>query len=224
MRLMTTNRALELCAQMNYETEILDIFDQAPRGSVVWDLGACEGRFSVYAALSGLKVIAIEPEKRNFNALLENRRLNDIQKSDMQCFNVAVGDRNDVMELNVGQPWEGGHQKVLNYPETRSDLGFEVKERQTVSVVRLDDFAEENKLELPHTLKVDIDGAEAAFLSGAEQSLSAGKIEQLVIELQEQDSAFPSLVSRIEEFGYRQAERTAIPNEPGLWNILFVKV
>ena len=72
MQLLASNRALRLCSQMNYETEVLDIIDRTPTGEVFCDLGACEGRFSVYAALKGLKVISIEPELRNFSALEKN--------------------------------------------------------------------------------------------------------------------------------------------------------
>src|SRR5438874_9975831 len=37
---------------------------------------SCEGRFSLYAALRGVRCFAFEPEELNFRALMENIELN----------------------------------------------------------------------------------------------------------------------------------------------------
>ena len=75
MSLLANNRTLELCSKMNYQKENLDFIDSIPKGGTLFDLGACEGRFSIYAALKGINVIAFEPEKMNFKALSENKKL-----------------------------------------------------------------------------------------------------------------------------------------------------
>ena len=51
LSLVSYTRALELCARMNYETEVLDFIDEIGEGQVLYDLGACEGRFALYAAM-----------------------------------------------------------------------------------------------------------------------------------------------------------------------------
>ncbi|HMK07007.1 MAG TPA: hypothetical protein VK476_05710, partial [Flavobacterium sp.] len=56
-KLMTYTRSLELCSRMNYETENLDFIDLIEGGKVMYDLGACEGRFSIYAAMKGIRVV-----------------------------------------------------------------------------------------------------------------------------------------------------------------------
>src|SRR5581483_3974241 len=76
LRLVGYTRALELCARMNRETEVLDFIDGMERGAVLYDIGACEGRFSLYAASRGIRCIAFEPEELNFKALTENIDLN----------------------------------------------------------------------------------------------------------------------------------------------------
>ena len=55
LNLMTYTRSLKLCAKMNYETENLDFIDGMKQGEVLFDLGACEGRYSIYAALRPAK-------------------------------------------------------------------------------------------------------------------------------------------------------------------------
>src|SRR5262249_33782099 len=126
-RLYTFNRSLELCARMNYETENLDFIDQLPHGAVMYDLGACEGRFTIYALLRGMTVIAFEPDSDNFSILSENMRLNG-QQHNVRLFNLGVGAGNHRAILQIGQPWPGGHQKVVKHNTVRSDLNFEFKE------------------------------------------------------------------------------------------------
>jgi predicted RNA methylase len=91
-QLYTYNRSLELCARMNYETENLDFIDSLSPGSVMYDLGACEGRFTIYALKRGLKVYSFEPDKNNFNILNENLKINKEKKKRMQyCKSVSRG-------------------------------------------------------------------------------------------------------------------------------------
>ena len=114
LKLMTYTRSLELCARMNYETENLDFIDSLPSGSILYDLGACEGRFSIYAALKGIRVIALEPENRNFGVFKENIALNLIPENQLTALNIAIGETTGKGTIKIGQPWEGGHQKVVN--------------------------------------------------------------------------------------------------------------
>jgi hypothetical protein len=76
MQLAAYTRALELCARMNRETEVLDFIDSVPLGGCLYDLGACEGRFALYAALRSIRCYAFEPESMNFAAMLRNIDLN----------------------------------------------------------------------------------------------------------------------------------------------------
>lgn len=221
MQLLASNRALRLCSQMNYETEVLDIIDRTPTGEVFCDLGACEGRFSVYAALKGLKVISIEPELRNFSALEKNCALNGLEPEQLTRLNLAVGNRNGECQLDVGQPWEGGHQKMVSSIASRNDLEFEVVESQTVKMVRLDDLWAEEALPVPYSLKVDIDGSERIFLEGATKTLRDVHLQHLMIELQVADNTFESIFAEIESHGFSYQDRWQIPNEPGLFNYLF---
>ena len=79
MKLMTYTRSLELCARMNYETENLDFIDSIAPGEIFYDLGACEGRFSIYAGLKGITIFAFEPEAKNYSVFRENIELNELK-------------------------------------------------------------------------------------------------------------------------------------------------
>src|SRR5687768_7208934 len=111
IKLMSYTRSLELCARMNYETENLDFIDEIREGQVLYDLGACEGRFSVYGAAKNIFVYSFEPDLDNYEVLNENIKLNGFEER-IKPFNVAVGDKEGEVLFKIGQPWPGGHQKV----------------------------------------------------------------------------------------------------------------
>lgn len=223
MCLMGGNRSLDLCSKMNYETEVLDLIDAQEKGTVFYDLGACEGRFAVYAALKGLKVYAFEPDPNNFNYLDKNKNLNNLYDTQLQTFNLALGESDRIGTLKIGQPWPGGHQKVIENPHVRADLNFNFKETVEVEVVALDKFIKKEQLCLPQCLKIDIDGSERAFISGAGVSLRGSALKTLIIELETDDPNYAWIIDRLESLGFHKASQHKIPNEQNLYNFVFHK-
>ena len=166
-KLMTYTRSLELCSRMNYETENLDFIDEIPVNDVLYDLGACEGRFSIYAAKMGVRVYAFEPEKKNFSVLGQNIDLNFKSKDNITIYNYGVGKYDSNAIIKIGQPWEGGHQKVVEHDEIRSDLSFNFVEKQDIKLVSIDSMIKKGECLPPNYLKIDIDGSEMPFIEGA---------------------------------------------------------
>jgi FkbM family methyltransferase len=221
MKFVGYTRSLELCARMNYETENLDFIDDIKPGEILFDLGACEGRFSIYAALRGIKCYSFEPEKNNYAAFLQNMEVNQILLGAITTYKLAVGESNRTAMLKIGQPWAGGHQKVVEQVETRNDLKFEFKDEELIDVISLDTFISKNELECPDYLKVDIDGSEVAFMQGAQQTLSNKKLKKIIFELESNDKNFENIISNLEENGLKEEKRFQVPNEPNLFNIIF---
>jgi FkbM family methyltransferase len=222
MQFVGYTRSLALCSNMNYEVENLDFIDRVGPGEVYYDLGACEGRFSLYAALKGIETYAFEPEKMNYSAFRENLEINGLlEKSHMHAFNKGVGARFQGATIKIGQPWAGGHQKVVDYQETRTDLNFDFKEEQAIEIVPLDGFISQNNLPVPTYLKVDIDGSEMPFLEGASQTLASPKLKAVLFELSTLDPRFHEILRKMEEAGLAEIQRFQVPNEPNLFNILF---
>ncbi|XKE45432.1 FkbM family methyltransferase [Halomonas organivorans] len=219
-KLVTRNRSLQLCARMNYETEVLDFIDGMASGSIFYDLGACEGRFSLYAAARGIDVVAFEPERYNLDVLNENIALNERLPGRIHVMAVAVGDHNEKRQMNVGQPWEGGHQKVVVQENLRRDLRFEASQVQDVEVRRLDDLLHDGKLPLPTYLKVDIDGSELSFLRGACRTLSRTSVKGVVFEVNKEDDGFSEILASLASLGWRVKAEYQVPNEPELFNIM----
>ncbi|NND51906.1 MAG: FkbM family methyltransferase [Flavobacteriaceae bacterium] len=218
MNLLTFNRSLELCARMNYEQENLDFIDGLPENAIFYDLGSCEGRFAIYAGLKGKRVYAFEPEKDNFETLKANITNNNLV-GQVIAFNVGVGEKNEDGILNIGQPWPGGHQKIVESTIHRSDLDFDFKTNQKIQIVGLDTFIEQNQLENPDYLKVDIDGSEIPFLKGASKTLE--KVKKLIFELNKNDENYQNILSNLESKGLKFESEHEVPNEPNLYNIVF---
>jgi len=204
MSLLATNRSLELCSQMNYETENLDFIDDATAGEVFYDLGACEGRFTTYAALKKLKVYSFEPESRNYAALEQNLKLNSLDSASVTAFNKAVGNVNSTATMDIGQPWEP-------------------VESQSIEVIRLDDFIKTMEIPLPNYLKVDVDGSEVEFIEGAVDTLTGPNLKGILFELDIESAKFPFIIDKLAGFGFSEVSRHIIPNEKTLYNIRFHK-
>jgi FkbM family methyltransferase len=222
-KLMTYTRSLELCSRMNYETENLDFIDRIEEGKVMYDLGACEGRFSIYAAVKGIRVVSFEPEAKNFLVFSQNIALNDIPQNQLTAIHAGVGARNGKAVINIGQPWEGGHQKVVEHDEIRNDLNFNFVENQEINLIALDTFIAEGKYPAPDYLKIDIDGSEMPFLEGAKQTLQSANLKGIIFELNEEDPNFKNIIQIFEQYGFTEDERFGVPNEPSLYNIVFSK-
>jgi FkbM family methyltransferase len=216
-------RSLELCARMNYETENLDFIDRIPAGAVLYDLGACEGRFSIYAALKAVRCFSFEPERRNHQAFLENIAVNAVPAERLQPFKLAIGETRAQAKLRIGQPWAGGHQKVIEQPEVRQDLAFTFVDEETVDVIGLDQAIGHLDLPKPAYLKVDIDGSEMPFLRGATRTLSDPTLKGLIFELETSDRHFDTIIDVLRSCGLREESRHQIPNERFLYNIVFAR-
>ena len=221
LKLRNDNRSLDLCSRMNYETENLDLIDALEPGDVFYDLGACEGRFSIYAALKGLEVYAFEPEQRNFEAFQSNLALNPTEK--VHPFHLGVGAENKEVSMLVGQPWEGGHQKVVENAFGRDDLSFDVKEKQRVKIRALDDFILQENLPIPKYMKVDVDGSEMDFVLGAPKTLGNPTLEKMLFELDKHDKYYTNILEKVLGHGFRVHREYAVPNEEHLFNIEFTR-
>ena len=144
---------------------------------IFFDLGACEGRFTIYAMKKNIKTYSFEPDCYNFNVLIKNINLNNIKNNN--AFKIALSDQNNNINLLKGQPFPGGHLKILENGERITHLN--IKEIEKVECYKLDYFIKINNLPYPTHIKIDIDGSELNFIKGADTTLKLCK--EVYIEL-----------------------------------------
>lgn len=155
------------------EPETLEWIDGLPADSVLWDVGANVGLYSVYAARRRqCRVFAFEPSVFNLELLARNTHLNGV--SDRVCIiPLALSDSLGPSRLRMTSTEWGGALSTFG-----RDYGFDGKkmrpvfEYQTFGLT-MDDAVSKLKLPPPEYIKVDVDGIEHLILRGGESVLRA---------------------------------------------------
>lgn len=124
-------------------------------GARVIDIGANLGYYSVLAGKMGCEVLAFEPEENNFKLLLENIKINKLQRK-IRPFCVALGNKVGKIDLNVSLENFGDHS---------------VFERRNRSVSVLMDKLDNLVINKIDFIKSDTQGAEAMIFAGANKTL-----------------------------------------------------
>ena len=143
-----------------YEPEQTQLFQQrVPAGSVVFDVGAHVGYYTVLSAVLTCpegRVFAFEPNPANHSFLQRHVALNRLGNVTIE--NAAAADRNGTAPFAFGTGSGTG----------RLDSGGTLH----VRTVRLDDFCSEHGVH-PQFLKIDVEGAELDVLRGAAATITA---------------------------------------------------
>jgi len=146
-------------------------------GDVVIDCGACIGvaslLFSQKAGKKG-RVIAIEPEGKNYEVLKKVSKLNEGRGAPIFPLKVAVYKENRQLALNLSSLNPGAHT-LSNYEEERRDRAKLTGVRECIEAVKIDTIVERVGLERVDFIKMDIEGAEVDALLGAEETIKRFK-------------------------------------------------
>ena len=143
----------------SYELNKRLAFERLVRpGSVVYDIGANVGYFSLLASvLAGPEgqVVAFEPLPRNIHYLHRHIKLNRLRN--ILVIEAAVADQKGTAHFELGASSAMGH--------IAQDGEIEVQ------VVSIDRLLDEGRIPPPDVIKVDVEGAEYGVLRGARHLL-----------------------------------------------------
>ena len=141
--------------------------------AVILDLGSNLGFFSlaIKELYPDLKILAFEPEEENFKNLQQNLK----NYKDVELFKMAVGDKNEKKEIFISC-------NILCHSINDKDKDFDlirvgVKEKSIVTIVRLDDYLKNRKIDL---IKMDIEGYEYKAIMGLEKIIKEQKPALLI--------------------------------------------
>lgn len=168
-------------------------------GDVFYDVGANVGSYSLIAGaqgLDGLRVVAFEPGYASYSALCDNVLLNG-QEDVVVPMPVVLGERTALATLTYSDVGAGAAGHTL-------EGGKEGAYRQPVLVHRLDDLVELG-LPMPTLIKVDVDGAEASVLRGAQRTLAQPELRSAIVEIARDGAA--EVVQLLEGAGLDLRER-----------------
>jgi FkbM family methyltransferase len=145
----------------SYELEVQRVLQERLKpGSVLYDVGANIGFYSLLAARLGAQVFAFEPDVPNAESLERHVRLNSLGAK-IEVIRAAVFSTSGFVALEPADSARGhGNAHVGTNTEHSNPM-------IQVPCTTLDDFAREHIV--PDTIKIDVEGAESNVLAGAEK-------------------------------------------------------
>ena len=212
-----------------YEPGTIDLFYRlAARASVVLDVGAYVGFFTLVAALANrsARVCAFEPMDAIYRRLLENVGRNGLQN--VECVNAAVSDSNgrarfffSQAALREGLPTSSSLSEHF-MAETPELTGIDV------SLVTIDSFSDERAISRIDLVKIDTETTEPSVLRGMRRVLSRDR-PALVCEILRGRVDTDAIDAELRPLGYKYfllkpdgpEPRTSIEGHPEFLNFLF---
>lgn len=147
--------------------------------SVLWDIGANVGVYSVYAALRhpSVRLLAVEPEPANVIRLAAN--LATVAPERSIAIPMGMAGETGVFFLERSCMIAGSNANQL----TSKAGGFGCAGFSIDDLVRLDGIP------FPSYLKIDVDGIEISILAGATATLADPRLRSVLVEAQDAAAA-----------------------------------
>lgn len=172
-----------------YESEVYEAIAEAvpSQQGVFWDVGANRGHHAVTlkALKPSVQVVVFEPSPREIAGLVRNIQLN---RADIQVLTVALDCSNALQAFHVCRSNSG-----RNALQTWGDPSDYIA--SLAYSVRADDLCQFHGFAIPHVLKIDVEGAEAAVLQGMQTILRDQRCQRVIFEAQP-DTAESAVMSR----------------------------
>lgn len=168
-----------------YLRMLTETFRQEGSFSVVVDVGANIGDFTIAMSSRADKIIAIEPGRENFNRLKDNIQRNQIDN--VIAKNIAAHDKDEPLAL-------GGNNSDLHV----SSSG------EPVRGMRLDVLLDMLGIPEIDIVKVDVQGHEEHVLSGLQGLLEKARIRLTIVELHpKRGVSRGSIINKMDSVGYQ---------------------
>ncbi len=142
--------------------------------SVIIDGGANIGRYSLLAnqLMPNAQIYSFEPVKSTFEKLKENVKAH----SNIIPIEKGLYKENCTKEINIFT--SDTHSSLFDI----QGLSYESNEKQTIELIKGDDFIKKFKINEIDLLKIDVEGAEYDVLLGFEKQIKLGKIKMIQLE------------------------------------------
>lgn len=163
------------------EPDTLEWIEEMPIGSILWDIGANVGLYSIYAAMArDCKVFAFEPSVFNLELLARNINLNKAQQK-IVIMPIALTDKIGSSLFNMSSTAWGGALSTFGEDfDQHGDVLQSTFQYETMGI-SMTDAHNLLKIPLPKYIKVDVDGIEHFILRGGFEILKI--VESVLIEI-----------------------------------------
>jgi FkbM family methyltransferase len=142
--------------------------------SVIIDGGANIGKYSLVCneLIPSALIYSLEPVKDTFNILEKNVA----ELENIKPFQKGLYKTNTSKEINIFN--SNTHSSLVDI----QGLSYESTQKQTIELIKGDDFMKNHKIAEVDLLKIDVEGAEFDALLGFEEHISGGKIKMIQFE------------------------------------------
>ena len=162
------------------EPETVAWIDALPQASVLWDIGANIGIYSLYTAfVRNIRVAAFEPSAASHAALARNIEINGLGEL-ITPFCLALSDVSGVDYLYMANTG-AGHSMHAFAQNTSAEGIIETRFKQSVIGYSLDDLLNAFDVPTPDYIKLDVDSIEAKIIAGARNTLT-GHVKSILVE------------------------------------------
>ena len=145
------------------------------QGGIFIDVGANFGWYSlIFSQFAGSegRVLAFEPDPKNFDLLTYNKKQNS--HNNIECFKYALGRQETELVLGKAPDSNPGMHSLVDLPHIDKSRSGE-----TVQVRSLDDLLD-NKFRVIELLKIDIEGYEVEAFKGALETIK--RVKMILVE------------------------------------------
>lgn len=157
------------------EPETIAFLNTLTKDSILWDVGANIGIYSIYAGkVAGARVYAFEPSMMNLELLFRNIQKNNLGNQ-ITIVPIALSNKNSVLDLFMSREdlhWAGAHNSIgQNINQGGKEMVRPIISSQ-ISVNGsnlISNFA----LPTPTHIKIDVDGLESLVIQGLENHLDS---------------------------------------------------
>lgn len=168
------------------EPETINWIDNFKKSkNIFWDIGANIGLYSIYAAIihKNTSVISFEPSPLNLRLLSRNISKNNLEKK-IKIIQLPLSDKKNTFSMmNETEVLEGGALNSFQEMKNFEGKKFSAKNRYNILGTNLNYLLQNNIIQLPDYIKIDVDGLEHLILKGADKILRSKKIKSISIEL-----------------------------------------
>ena len=166
--------------------EWIDNFEKKDK-IIFWDIGANIGLYSIYSVLrnENVSTISFEPSTSNLRVLSRNISINNLENK-IKILSAPLSNKeNEFLTMNEGDFIEGGALNTFGENYDFAGELFDSKMKYKILGTTIKNLLDNNILEIPNYIKIDVDGIEHLILEGAGEYLKDKRIKSLSIEINE---------------------------------------
>ena len=171
------------------EPETLEWIDNYEKKDdlIFWDIGANIGLYSIYNALKNKSSItyAFEPSSSNLRVLTRNISINNLENKIKVISMPLTSTDKDFQIMKEREFVEGGAMNSFGVDFDFEGKKFEPEMKYNLLGTSVNYLIENQILEIPDYIKIDVDGIEHLILKGSNKYLKSEKIKSLSIEINE---------------------------------------